>query len=415
MTPANNSVKAVKNSCSGKQVLLEKFFAAVKGPAFAVTFWNGGRRLYGTGNPQFEVVFRNEPGLLDLVESPSLFFGEAYMRGDIDISGSYPAMAEAISGFPRIPGQALKDRILSKALAGFNSAVRPLPKQKKDIAAHYDIGNDFFSLWLDPATLSYSCAYYRDEADNLETAQRQKLDLVLRKLRLKPGMRILDIGCGWGGLPLRAAREYGARVLAITLSEEQAAAARQRFGEHGLSGDCEARLCNYLELDSVEQFDRVVSVGMFEHVGKEHYKDYFGKVHDLLKDKGISLLHTLTKNTPSETDPWIARRIFPGGRIPTITEIMSQLSGFGFHLLHAESLRRHYVRTLGAWHENFSRPEALASVRSTFDQAFVRMWALYLRMSSASLATGGLDVHQFVFSKGLNDDLPMTLEDVYAQ
>ena len=302
----------------------------------------------------------------------------------------------------------------SRAIATLSSAARSLAQQKKDIAAHYDLGNDFFALWLDKPTASYSCAYFRDAADDLATAQQQKLDLVLRKLRIEPGMRVLDIGCGWGGLSIRAAKDYGAKVLAVTLSEEQAAAVRQRYEEHGLTGVCDVRLCNYLELDQPEQFDRVVSVGMFEHVGKEHYDDYFGKVRSLLKTGGVSLLHTLTKNKSGETDPWIAKRIFPGGHIPAVTEVVARLPEYDFHLLHAESLRRHYVKTLDAWYDNFSKPEVVAKVRTMFDQAFVRMWGLYLRMSSAFLAVGDLDVHQFVFSKGINDDLPMTLEGVYT-
>ncbi len=226
-------------------------------------------------------------------------------------------------------------------------------------------------------------------------------------------MRVLDIGCGWGGLSMGAARDYGAKVLAITLSEEQASAVRRRYEENGLSDACEVRLCNYLELDPAEKFDRIVSVGMFEHVGKAHYGAYFGKVRDLLREGGLSLLHTLTKNKPGETDPWIEKRIFPGGRIPAVSEVVSLLPDFDFHLLHVESLRRHYVRTLNDWYANFSRPEVLETVRSMFDQAFVRMWSLYLRMASAFLAIGGLDVHQFVFTRGINDDLPMTLEDIY--
>ena len=204
------------------------------------------------------------------------------------------------------------------------------------------------------------------------------------------------------------------RVLALTLSEEQFAAVRQRFADNALEERAEARLGNYLELTEHERFDRVVSVGMFEHVDKAHHARYFEKVRDLLTSGGLSLLHTLTKFKPAETDAWIQKHIFPGGYIPTPSEVVDLLPDYGFHLLSVENLRRHYVRTLELWHKNFSCREVLDRVRGRFGEPFCRMWSLYLRMAGAFLATGTLDVHQFVFSKGINDELPMTLEDVYA-
>ncbi|MCC8195133.1 MAG: class I SAM-dependent methyltransferase, partial [Deltaproteobacteria bacterium] len=379
MTTLNHPVQSVDGKISGKRSILDKFFSSVRGPAFAVDFWDGKHKVYGEGEPEFTVVFLKEPRLLDLLASPSLFFGEEYMRGDIDITGSFRSVARALDAAFDSGVASLKNKVVSKAFTSLSSAARTLTRQKKDIASHYDIGNDFFSLWLDEPTMSYSCAYFRDDADSLSEAQRQKIDLVLRKLQIRPGMRMLDIGCGWGGLSIGAARDHGAKVLAITLSEEQAAAVRQRYDENGLNGVCEVRLCNYLELEPAEPFDRVVSVGMFEHVGKEYYGSYFDKISSLLRSGGLYLLHTLTKNKPGETDPWIAKRIFPGGRIPAITEVIEQLPEHDFHLIHAESLRRHYVKTLDAWYENFSRPEVLVKVRSMFDQAFIRMCGLYLR------------------------------------
>lgn len=406
-------VKRVERKISSKHFFLNRAFSAVREPGFTVQFWDGRQTDYGSGRPQFTIRFTREPALRELFVSPSLYFGEACMRGEIELDGSYKAMARALESIQKA-GCSPELRFISKAFSWFSSGARSMPKQKEDIAAHYDLGNDFFSLWLDKRTLSYSCAYFQDEADTLATAQQQKIALVLRKLRLGQGMRLLDIGCGWGGLALAAAGDYGAKVLAITLSEEQAAAARQRFDEHGLSDRCEVRLCNYMELDPAERFDRVVSVGMFEHVGKANYRVYFDKVHSLLKSGGLSLLHTLTKKQPGETDPWITKRIFPGGRIPAVPEVVEQVSRCDFCLLHVESLRCHYVKTLDAWYDNFSRNEVLAKVNDMFGQAFIRMWSLYLQMASAFLAIGELDVHQFVFSKNANNSLPLTAQDIYA-
>lgn len=413
MSSVNDSLAAAGRKSSGKRSLLERFFTSVRGADFAVRFWDGTGMRFGAGDPEFEIFFRREPGLVGMASSPSLFFGEGYMRGDIDMTGSYKAMARALGSVTAMSGgESFSGRILS-AVSGLSGTIRSLAEQKSDVAAHYDLGNDFFSLWLDGRTQSYSCAYFRTESDSLETAQQQKIDLVLRKLCVRPGMRLLDIGCGWGGLSLSAALDHGAKVLAITLSEEQASTVRKRFEEHGLDGLCEVRLCNYLELGPEEKFDRISSVGMFEHVGKAHYGNYFEKIRTLLNDGGLSLLHTLTKNKPAETDPWIAKYIFPGGHIPALSEIVTELAERDLRLLHTESLRRHYVRTLDIWSANFNRPDVLEKVRAMFDREFVRMWSLYLDMASAFLAIGGLDVNQLVFSKGTADDLPMTLESVY--
>lgn len=399
---------------TGKQACLDAFFSSIHGHNFAVRFWDGATVYYNDPSPDFVIEFRKEPALLDMLDSPSLFFGEGYMRGEIDISGSFSSVARTLNDASLSGNDSVAGSMVRKMFSGMTSALRSVTQQKKDIAAHYDLGNDFFSLWLDKPTMSYSCAYFRQDEDSLETAQRQKIELILRKLHLEPGMRLLDIGCGWGGLSLGAASEYGAQVLAITLSEEQAAAVNRLFEDNGVKDRCEVRLCNYLELSPEERFDRVASVGMFEHVGEGHYDAYFAKVAELLREGGISLLHTLTKIKPGTTDPWITKYIFPGGRIPAVAEIIARLQHRDFPLLHVESLRRHYVRTLDVWHGNFSREDVLEKVRSKFGNEFIRMWSLYLRMAAASLDIGALDVHQFVFSKGPVNDAPMTLERVYA-
>jgi cyclopropane-fatty-acyl-phospholipid synthase len=408
MSTVNESTRSARVGFSLKRALLDKLFSsAAAGPAFEVDYWDGHHAIYGQGEPRFIVTLSREPETRRLFEAPSLFFGEAYMRGDVELSGSPVAIAETIEAVaPKGVMAWLQARLAARA--------RSLARQKRDIERHYDLGNDFFSLWLDKATMSYSCAYFTSRDETLDAAQEGKIALVLRKLRLSPGMRLLEIGCGWGSLALPAARHYGVRVLALTLSAEQARAVSGRIADEGLGELCEVRRMNYLELDHKESFDRIVSVGMFEHVGKDNYPDYFNAVRDLLKPGGLSLLHTLDKMRPTEPDPWISRYIFPGGRVPVIPEIMAQLSRCDFSLVHVESLRRHYVRTLETWWENFNRVDTAAMVRGMFGQTFVRMWNLYLRMAAGFLASGLLDVHQYVFTKGPSDDIPMTLEDIYA-
>ncbi len=393
--------------------LLELAFSRITRQNFTVHYWDGTVSSYGAGMPDFHIIFHRE--LAPTSERDiSIVLGEAYMRGDLDFDGSFDAMAKAMTeseegdyGVRRFAWNLLNRA--SNLMPSQNGS-----QQQKNVQAHYDLGNDFFSLWLDK-DMSYSCAYFKEPEDSLEAAQEQKLDLVLKKLDLRPGMHLLDIGCGWGALALKAVREYGVKVTAITLSREQFSAATRKVRQAGLEESIAVRLQNYLDLEEKEYFERIVSVGMFEHVGQEHIPRYFAAMRDLLVPGGVSLLHCLTKQVEVATNAWIRKHIFPGGYIPALREIMNALPETDMHALHIESLRRHYAKTLEIWHERFSKPEVREKVRAMFDEPFERMWSLYLRMSAAFLRTGGLDVHQIVFSKGVNNGMPMTLRGVYCE
>lgn len=392
--------------------LLKHVFSQIKGYNFLVRYWDGEEVVYGGDKSDFQLVFWKEPGPAAKHTDISLLFGEAYIRGELDIAGNFDAIAKAIEAGDGFYG---KGNFVGKMLRlAQRRGLRPAKGlQKKNITAHYDLGNGFFSLWLDPG-LSYSCAYFKHSDDSLATAQAQKIDLVLRKAQLKPGMRLLDIGCGWGQLALRAAQDYGVSVLGVTLSDEQYAAAKARVREVGLSDRVEIRLENYRDLtDQDGLFDRIVSVGMFEHVGRAHIPLYLSKIRELLRPGGLSVLHTLTKMKEDAINAWSRQYIFPGGYIPSLREVMFALPDQDLHVLHVESLRSHYVRTLEIWYDNFSRPEVIDKVRAMFDAQFVRMWGLYLRMAASFLRTGYLDVHQIVFSSGVAPELPLTLESVY--
>lgn len=394
-----------------KKAVLKAFFKDFTGVDFQVKFWDGETVNYGAGNPVMKIVFNREaPAGLSL-KDPVLSFGEAYVEGIIDFEGDLEEVIRIIEQNRDLAARkGIRTRV-SSAIRNVGGTVSR-QKQKQDIQHHYDLGNDFFTLWLDD-TMSYSCAYFRDYGDTLTQAQIQKIDLILKKLQLKPGEKLLDIGCGWGWLIIRAARQYGVSGLGITLSEEQYTAVKQRISELGLSGLLEVELLNYLDLPDQLRFDKIVSVGMFEHVGRENLGRYMDKVNKLLVPGGLSMLHTITGTEENPVNSWIDTYIFPGGYIPSLRETIWLLPRYNFHLLHAESLRMHYAMTLDRWYRNFT--SHVDQVRDKFGEKFVRMWSLYLRGCAASFRVSGLNVYQLLFSKGLNNSLPLTLEGVYCR
>lgn len=405
--------------CFMKLSYFEKLFSAITDQSFSVRFWNGETIRYGSGEPEFFLHIVHEPSWSELVKPLSLLFGEAYMHGNLVLEGDRSAVAQALEkAYAAFGGHKavslLTQYVMPQLLSLRQNEERT---EQNNIARHYDLGNDFFKLWLDKTTRSYSCAYFKQPSDTLDTAQENKIELVLKKLHLKPGMRLLDIGCGWGGLIQKAIEDYDVQAIGITLSKEQFSFVENLLTRPAYEKRGEVRLCSYSDIfvDTVyaNTFDRVVSIGMFEHVGEKHYREYFKGISQLLVPGGLSLLHTLTKKQQGKTDPWIEKYIFPGGHIPSLEEVLRPLLRQGFSLLHMESLRRHYVKTLHLWHGNFSHPQVLQTIREKYGEEFIRMWDLYLTMAAAYLDIGGLGVDQFIFSKGVANDLPMTMAKVY--
>ncbi|MDD2421102.1 MAG: cyclopropane-fatty-acyl-phospholipid synthase [Heliobacteriaceae bacterium] len=383
-------------------------FRRVKGGAFAVNYWDGSSMNYGGGPPAFTLAFYKRPGMKAVTEDPVLAFGEAYMDGVWDLSGEWEAVAGLLDRNKGVFGE--RNGVLHRLQDRLRKGT-PIAQQKKDIRHHYDLGNDFYSLWLDE-TLSYSCGYFEQETDTLYQAQVQKIDHILKKLLLKPGETLLDIGSGWGWLIIRAAQEYGVNGLGITLSEEQYKATRERVQELGLTGRVEVELIDYRELAATGRtFDKIVSVGMFEHVGQANYPQFMAVQAGLLKTGGLGMLHTITHLTEAPVNAWTLKYIFPGGHIPSLREVVGLLPEANFHLLDLESLRQHYALTLDRWVEGFE--QHVDQVREKYGERFVRMWRLYLRASAAGFRSGGLDVHQLLFSKGINNDLPLTRRHLY--
>ena len=376
-----------------------KFMERFDGCPFRVIL---GEKEYtvGQGEPAFTVKFRQVPKVADLMTSTSITLGEAYMDGNLEIEGD---LYQALNLFLGQMGKFSTDKKKLKNLI-FTSVSKQ--NQKKEVSSHYDIGNDFYRLWLDE-TLSYSCGYFQTEEDSLYQAQCNKVHRILEKLHLKEGMTLCDIGCGWGFLLIEAARKYKVHGVGITLSTEQAKKFEERIREEHLENYLEVKLLDYRDLPKEKRvFDRVVSVGMIEHVGRENYREFMECVKTILAPGGLFLLHFISALQEHPGDAWVKKYIFPGGMIPSLREIIQIAGDMRFYTLDVESLRRHYNRTLLCWNRNFQSHRD--EVAEMFDERFARMWELYLCACAATFNNGIIDLHQILFSSDVNNELPMT-------
>lgn len=319
----------------------------------------------GAGAPRFVVDFKEVIPVSELLNSTSIALGEAYMDGKIDIEGN---LYEALDAFL---GQMGKFSTDEKALKKLIHTSLSKKNQEDEVTSHYDIGNDFYKLWLDE-TLSYSCAYFINPEDTLYQAQVNKADYILQKLNLKEGMSLLDIGCGWGYLLIEAVKKYKVKGTGITLSQEQYKEFQKRISEEGLEDDLTVELMDYRDLPKEgKKYDRVVSVGMVEHVGRENYQLFIDSVSQVMKDGGAFLLHFISALKEHPGDAWIKKYIFPGGVVPSLREMIHAMSEDDFHVMDVENLRLHYNKTLLCWEKNYR--ESLEQVRKMFDERFVRM------------------------------------------
>mgnify|MGYP006276633853 FL=1 len=339
-----------------------------------------GTRSYGPGGdgaPAVTVRLRDPALPRKILLGPELALGEAYMDGrleiaDDDLHGLLELLLRNRASGARHWAVSLNLGLarLRRGMAQYN----PAPRARANVAHHYDLSGELYDLFLD-ADRQYSCAYFRDPGMTLDEAQEAKKRHIAGKLLIEPGMRVLDIGCGWGGLALTLARDYGARVTGVTLSKEQHAVAVQRAEREGLAHRVEFRLQDYRKVR--ESFDRIVSVGMFEHVGVPHYRAFFDTVKARLAPDGVALIHTIGRVTPpGVTSPWIEKYIFPGGYVPAMSEMMAAVEPTGLWSADMEVWRLHYAETLRHWHDRFmaNRDKAAA----LFDERFVRMWRYYL-------------------------------------
>ncbi|WP_319000938.1 cyclopropane-fatty-acyl-phospholipid synthase family protein [Clostridium estertheticum] len=367
--------------------------------SFEIKFWDGIVEKFGEGESKFQIIFNEPIPKGDIINDPSITFGEAYMTKKLEIKGSVQSVVESL--YNNKESFLSKSEKYEKLIKKFKSTIK---RSKDNIQFHYDIGNDFYKLWLDDS-MNYSCGYFKNDTDSLNQAQSNKINHILNKLNLKEGQTLLDIGCGWGDLIISAAKQYKVKSTGITISEEQFENATERIKLEGLENLVEVKLQDYREIKNVS-FDRIVSVGMLEHVGLESLSEYFHIVNDLLNDKGLSLLHCITAVNEGGNNTWIDKYIFPGGHVPAIKNIITDIADLELELIDVESLRRHYGKTLEHWAENFE--SVLPIVEKTKDETFIRMWRLYLNSCAASFNCGNINLHQILFAKGVNNDLPLT-------
>ncbi len=350
--------------------------------------WDGTSPYHGTPPPVGDVIVRDRLALLGLVINPDLHFGEAFMAGRIDIRGPIELVVEALSRAAP-PSPSWIDEVRA-ALAVPNT----LTRARHNIHHHYDLGNTFYEQWLD-ADLVYTCAYFADPSMSLEQAQRAKLDLICRKVRLEPGTTVVEAGCGWGALALHMARHYGARVKAFNISREQLAYARDRARREGLSDRVEFIDDDYRNISG--KFDVFVSVGMLEHVGVRQFEAFADVIRRSVHRRGRGLLHFIGRDAPRPLNAWIRRRIFPGAYPPTMAEVADKvLLPAGMSIVDVENLRLHYARTLEEWRQRFET--ARDRMRADYGEPFTRGWHLYLAGSQAAFATGWLQLFQVVFT-----------------
>ncbi|MBW4706200.1 cyclopropane-fatty-acyl-phospholipid synthase family protein [Roseobacter sp. YSTF-M11] len=380
--------------------------------AIIVIMPDGSTHSYGdgTGVP-VAVRLHDMATVRHLVLNPELALGEAYMNGTLTIEEDrlqelLGLVVRNLRSAPRVFWQRplLKLRVALRRFTQRNAATRA----RRHVAHHYDLSDRLYGLFLDEDR-QYSCGYFRTPDDTLAQSQAQKKDHIARKLLIRPGMKVLDVGCGWGGMALTLAQDHGAEVLGITLSREQLAVATQRAARAGLSDQVRFRLCDYRGVDGT--FDRIVSVGMFEHVGLPHYNSYFRTVRDRLADDGIALVHTIGWVAPPDaTNPWIAKYIFPGGYIPTLSEISRAVETAMLWPADIECWRLHYAYTLRHWFDRFNDNEA--DVRALYDARFVRMWRFYLAACEQTFRHGRQAVYQLQLSRRV-DAVPLTRDYLY--
>ncbi len=367
-----------------------------------------GEAVEGTSErlPVATVTIHDYRTLLALIADPVFQFGEAYTAGAIDFDGD---LRESLVEVYR--------RMKQRALPSWSERILPhlhpprtnsLNGSQENIHHHYDLGNDFYRQWLDER-MQYTCAYFAKPEFTLEQAQRAKLDHVCRKLRLRPGMEVVEAGCGWGGLALYMAEHYGVHVRAYNISAEQVAWANAAVRRNGLVDRVEFVRDDWRNISG--QYDAFVSVGMLEHVGRKNYQLLGRTIQDCLKPDGMGLIHTIGQNTPQPMNAWIEKRIFPGAYPPTLKQMMEIFEGPDFSILDVENLRLHYAETLRHWLARFEN--ASRAIGDTFDESFVRMWRLYLAGSAASFETGFLQLYQVVFAPGQSNQIPRTREHLH--
>ena len=367
---------------------------------------------FGKGDQLVRIKLTNKSIEKKLFRNPSLYFGEGYMNEEILIQeGSIEELIDIVtSSYDDFVRNNFIYRIYEN-FSGYFKVFQQLNetvKSKQNVSHHYDLKEDLYKLFLDK-DMQYSCAYFHNKNISLNQAQIDKKKHIINKLKIEENMSVLDIGCGWGGMALEIAKQTGAKVRGITLSENQFATASKRAQEEGLSDKVSFKLQDYRNEKS--KYDRIVSVGMFEHVGIKYFKPFLKKTYDLLKDNGVFLLHTIgQRGIPTATSPWIRKYIFPGGYIPSLSDIINETQKLNINITDIEILRLHYAHTLSHWYKNVQKNKD--EIIKMFDTRFYKMWEFYLLASKYSFVNMGNVVFQIQIAKNINN-LPLTRNYMY--
>lgn len=382
--------------------LVERLLAGIGNPPIAVQL-NGGEEIRIAESVLGTVCFRDRGALWKVLLDPLYQFGEMYVAGRVEVDADLTELLQAIQWTQM--GNSWKGKFTHWIHFPRGNT---LSRSRQNVYHHYDIGNDFYQLWLDEQLL-YTCAYFSHRGASLEEAQLAKMDHVCRKLQLQPDEEVIEAGCGWGAFALHMARHYGARVRAYNVSREQIRFARERAEREGLSDRVE-----YVEDDWRNirgRCDVFVSVGMLEHVGRKHYRELGRTIDRVLRDTGRGLIHSIGQNKSAPLNPWIEQRIFPGAYPPALKEMLEIFEVRDFSVLDVENLRLHYAETLRHWLNRFD--EHGEEIRAHFDERFVRTWRLYLVGSITAFLSGSLQLFQILFSREQNNDIAWTREHLY--
>ena len=391
-----------------------------KNAPLRIVLWNG-RQIELTKNPTLTLSLTTPSAVRYLLRPSFRSLGEAYIEGKIHVEGSPSEILKILE-------ETREKTAMTSPLAKWTRKIRPRPHSRradeKAIRFHYDVSNDFYRLWLDQ-NMIYSCAYFKDGEDDLDRAQEQKLDHICRKLMLKPGERFLDIGCGWGGLIRWAAKNYGVKATGITLSENQYDYARDWIREEKLEDHCEVLLCDYRDLKEKDHFDKISSVGMFEHVGIANYPIYFGNIHRLLKEGGLILNHGICSSSldldlvPGDGGEFMDRYVFPGQELPHVSRVTSEISRQKMEVTDVESLRPHYAKTLRHWLARLEKNQA--KIEAIVGDRRYRIWRAYLMGTAHAFDRGWISIYQVLAVKHSDHEpwgnwrLPWTRSHIYKE
>ncbi|MGB1859399.1 MAG: class I SAM-dependent methyltransferase [Arenicellales bacterium] len=398
-TPSEN------RSRNYERYLLRRVLDAMGSPRFAVALWDGFKVSPKDAAPVATVNVHSRSALNQLLRQGDMGFGDAFSNGGISVEGDLVAMLVAAFTVPEPTGIAAVVKSLQQRKPRANTK----DGSRENIHHHYDIGNDFYRLWLDKE-MQYTCAYFPEDELTIEAAQQAKMDHVCRKLQLRPGDRVAEAGCGWGGLARHMALNYGAKVSSWNVSAEQVQYATDRAKAEGYDDRVTYVLDDYRNITG--EYDAFVSVGMLEHVGLDNYTELGSVVDRCLTQNGRALVHTIGRNRPRLMNAWIEKRIFPGAYPPTLKEMMEIFEPNRFSVLDVENLRLHYAKTLAHWLARYDASDE--QVQAEFGEDFARAWRLYLAGSQAAFLAGGLQLFQVVFTRERNNELAATRRHLYS-